>query len=130
MTHENDLGTVMQEAEGIVTAWEPTKIHFGEGAVDKTGKLIKKYGGKVLIITGQGSVKTAGYLDRIIKSLDYASVAYHVCGGVEPNPSKETVYRIAYHLLAGGYDCILALGGWLCNGCGKGCRNSGHGKER
>jgi len=111
MTNENDLGTVMQEAERIVTAWEPTKIHFGEGTVDKAGNLIKKYGDQVLIVTGQGSVKTAGYLDRITKSLDHASVAYHVCGGVEPNPSKETVYRIAYHLLAGGYDCILALGG-------------------
>ena len=97
MTHENDLGTVMQEAEGIVTAWEPTKIHFGEGAVDKTGKLIKKYGGKVLIITGQGSVKTAGYLDRIIKSLDYASVAYHVCGGVEPSPISSILLLSRFH---------------------------------
>jgi alcohol dehydrogenase class IV len=111
MTHENNIETVMQEAQRIVTAWEPTKIHFGEGAVDKTGNILKKYGDQALIVVGQGSAKTAGYLDRIIKSLDNASVAYHTCEGVEPNPSKETVYRIAYHLLAGDFDCMLALGG-------------------
>ncbi len=111
MAKKNDSDNVMQEAQQIVAAWEPTKIHFGEGTVGNAGTLIKKYGDRVLIITGQGSTKTAGYLDRITQSLENASIEYNVCEGVEPNPSKETVYRIAYHLLAADYDCILALGG-------------------
>jgi alcohol dehydrogenase class IV len=105
------LETVMQEAEGIISGWEPTKLHFGEGAVNKVGDAVKNYGNRVLIITGQGSVKAAGYLDRITGSLESASISYRFCEGVEPNPSKETVYRIAYRVLAGGFDCMLAVGG-------------------
>jgi alcohol dehydrogenase class IV len=111
MANKNDLENVMQEAQQIVAAWEPTKIHFCEGAVDYAGIHVKKYGNRVLIVTGQGSAKTGGYLDRVTQSLENASLEYIVCEGVEPNPSKETVYRIAYHLLAAEYDCILALGG-------------------
>ncbi|MBW2283805.1 MAG: iron-containing alcohol dehydrogenase [Deltaproteobacteria bacterium] len=107
----NESRAVMQEAEQIVAEWKPTKLHFGEGVIDKVGDAVKGHGNKVLIITGQGSVKKAGYLDRIAGSLEDASVAYGFCEGVEPNPSKETVYRIAYRLLAGGFDSMLAVGG-------------------
>ena len=43
--------------------------------------------------------------------LESNGVQYQVCGGVEPNPSKETVYRITYHLLAKGFPSMLAVGG-------------------
>ncbi|MEJ2589610.1 MAG: iron-containing alcohol dehydrogenase, partial [Deltaproteobacteria bacterium] len=111
MEDKAPLDALMNQAEEMIADWEPTRIHFGEGAVDRCGDIVKGYGHKALIITGQGSVKAAGYLDRITKSLDGASVAYYVCEGVEPNPSKETAYRIAYHLLSGNFDCMVAVGG-------------------
>jgi alcohol dehydrogenase len=101
----------MHEAEAIIADWRPTKLHFAEGAVDRVGDVVKGHGGNVLIITGQGSAKAGGYLDRITASLDTVGVAHGFCEGVEPNPSKETVYRIVYRLLAGGFDCMLAVGG-------------------
>jgi len=111
MEDKTSPDSLMNRAEAMVADWKPTRLHFGEGAVDKVGDIVKGHGRKVLIVTGQGSVKAAGYLDRITRSLDNASVAYHVCEGVEPNPSKETAYRIAYHLLAGSFDCMVAVGG-------------------
>ena len=101
----------MQGIEKIFHEWSPTRIHFGEGTINQVGDAVKRYSDNVLVVIGGGSVKTNGVLNRIIKLLDQASIRYQVCEGVEPNPSKETVYRIAYHLLAGNFTCLLAVGG-------------------
>jgi alcohol dehydrogenase len=101
----------MQYIEKVIQEWERTKIHFGEGSINKVGDAVRRYGDNALVVIGQGSVKANGILDRITGLLDQASIRYKICEGVEPNPSKETVYRIAYHLLAGDFTCLLAVGG-------------------
>ncbi|MBC8417540.1 MAG: iron-containing alcohol dehydrogenase [Desulfobacterales bacterium] len=101
----------MQDVEKEIQEWEPTRIHFGEGTINKVGDAVRRYADNALVVIGQGSVKTTGVLDRITGLLDQASVRYKICEGVEPNPSKETVYRISYHLLAGNFTCLLAVGG-------------------
>jgi alcohol dehydrogenase class IV len=102
---------IMSEAERILKAWEPTKIHFGEGTTNQVGEVVKRYGDRTLLIIGKGSIKKPGALDRVIRSLEKNSVSYEMVEGVEPNPSKETVYRIVYHLLAGNFNSLLAIGG-------------------
>jgi alcohol dehydrogenase len=102
---------IMAEAEEILKAWKPTKIHFDEGSIQQVGEVVKKYAKKTLLVIGKGSIKKSGMLDRVIRSLKKNSVSYKIVEGVEPNPSKETVYRIVYHLLAGDYHCLLAIGG-------------------
>ena len=101
----------MQDMEKVIQEWGPTRINFGEGAINKVGDAVRRYADNALLVIGQGSVKATGVLDRITGLLDQASVRYKICEGVEPNPSKETVYRIAYHLLAGDFTCLLAVGG-------------------
>lgn len=101
----------MQYIEKVIHEWEPTKIHFGEGSIKEVGDAVRRYADNALVVIGQGSVKTTGVLDRITALLDQASIRYEICEGVEPNPSKETVYRIAYRLLAGDFTCLLAVGG-------------------
>ncbi len=99
------------EAEKILKAWEPTRIHFGEGTAHRVGEVVKGYGDRTLLVIGKGSIKKSGMLDRVLRSLEKNSVGYKMIEGVEPNPSKETVYRMAYHLLAGDFNSILAIGG-------------------
>jgi len=101
----------MQDIEKVIQEWEPTKIHFGEGSINKVGDAVRRYADNALVVIGRGSIKTTGVLDRITALLDKASIRYEICEGVEPNPSKETVYRIAYRLLAGNFTCLLAVGG-------------------
>jgi alcohol dehydrogenase class IV len=101
----------MGELDRMIETWKPTRIRFGEGSIQDAGEIIRKYSDRVLVVTGRESMKRNGVLDRITESLAKASIGYKVCEGVEPNPSKETVYRIAYHLLAGSFGCILAVGG-------------------
>jgi len=106
-----EMEKVMAEAEKILKAWEPTRIHFGEGTALRVGEVVKKYGDRTLLVIGKGSIKKSGVLDRALQSLKKNSVSYKMVEGVEPNPSKETVYRIVYHLLAGNFNCLLAIGG-------------------
>jgi len=101
----------MNQAEKIIAEWIPTKIHFGEGSIGKIGNIIKDYSDNALVVIGVGSVKKSGLMEKIAAILDTVSIRYRVVEGVEPNPSKETVYRIAYHLLAGNFKCLVAIGG-------------------
>jgi len=106
-----ELEKTVREAEKILEAWKPTKITFGEGSIQKVGDIVRRYSDKVLVVVGQGSLKRSGVLESATGLLEKHSIQYQVCGGVEPNPSKETVYRIAYHLLAKGFTSLLAVGG-------------------
>ncbi len=102
---------IMGDAERILEAWKPTTIHLGEGAIQQVGEVVKKYANRTLLIIGKGSIKKLGVLESISQSLEKNSIIYKIVEGVEPNPSKETVYRIVYHLLAGDFNCLLAIGG-------------------
>jgi alcohol dehydrogenase class IV len=106
-----DIKKATESAETALRLWQPTKIHFGEGSIQMLGNVAKRYSDRVLIITGEGSIKKSGYLDKIKGILDGAFIQHQICKGIEPNPSKETVYKIAYHLLAGNFNCLIAVGG-------------------
>ncbi|UCE51262.1 MAG: iron-containing alcohol dehydrogenase [Desulfobacterales bacterium] len=106
-----DIKKETESAETALRLWQPTKIHFGEGSIQMLGNVAKRYSDRVLIITGEGSIKKSGYLDKIKGILDGAFIQHQICKGIEPNPSKETVYKIAYHLLAGNFNCLIAVGG-------------------
>jgi alcohol dehydrogenase class IV len=107
----NEMKRAMAEAEKILKAWQPTKIHFGEKASSRVGEVVKKYGDRTLLVIGKGSIRRSGMLDHVLRSLEKNSISYRMIEGVEPNPSKETVYRIVYHLLAGNFNSLLAIGG-------------------
>jgi alcohol dehydrogenase class IV len=115
ITRENiemeETEKAMAEAEKILKAWEPTKIHFGEGEALRVGEVVRRFGNRTLLVIGKGSIKKSGALDHVLRSLEKNSVSYKMVEGVEPNPSKETVYRIVYHLLAGNFNSTLAIGG-------------------
>lgn len=101
----------MARAEEILKAWKPTKIDFGEGRVRHVGQIAKRYADRTLVVIGRGSIKKSGILQEAIQSLEGSGITYKIVEGVEPNPSKETVYRITYHLLAGNFNCVTAIGG-------------------
>jgi hypothetical protein len=39
-----EMEKVMADAEKILKAWEPTRIHFGEGTALRVGEVVKRYG--------------------------------------------------------------------------------------
>lgn len=94
------------------TFYSPTKFEFGKDSENSTGKFVKEFGGrKVLLHFGGGSVVKSGLLDRVKKALDAESIQYVELGGVHPNPLDVKVYEGIELCKKNGVDFILAVGG-------------------
>ncbi|MCF8215657.1 MAG: iron-containing alcohol dehydrogenase [Chlorobium sp.] len=89
----------------------PTHLVFGAGTLSKLGEVASAHGKKALLVTGSGSVRRNGTLDRALSSLHTAGVETAECSGVEPNPRLSTVERGAAIARSEGCDVIVALGG-------------------
>ena len=94
------------------TFYSPTYFVFGKDEENNTGKYVKRFGGKkVLIHYGGGSVIRSGLLDRVKASLDAEGIAYVELGGVKPNPRSGLVYQGIELCREQGVDFVLAVGG-------------------
>lgn len=92
--------------------YAPTKIVFGKDAEQKTGQLIRDFGGsRVLVIYGGKSAKRIGLLDNLETSLREADLSFQMTGGVVPNPRLSTAKRMVQEALDFQADFILAVGG-------------------
>ena len=89
-----------------------TRLVFGKGTQSETGRLVKEYGAKkVLLHYGGGSIKRSGLYDEITASLKDAGVDFIELGGVVPNPRLSLVYKGIELVKKEGVDFILAVGG-------------------
>lgn len=93
------------------TAYNPTRLHFGEGVINKLGRRTKKYGNKVLLVTGKGSVKKFGYFDKVVEQLKNAGMEIVEYSGIKPNPIIEDVREATELGTKENVDVIVALGG-------------------
>lgn len=94
------------------TFYSPTYFVFGKGEESNTGKYVKRFGGKkVLIHYGGGSVVRSGLLDRIKTSLQKDEIEFVELGGVKPNPRSGLVYEGIELCKKEHVDFILAVGG-------------------
>lgn len=92
--------------------YSPTEFVFGRDRENECGNLVKKYGGKkVLIHYGGGSAIKSGLLDRVKKSLDKDGIKYCELGGVLPNPRDTKIYEGIELCRKEAVDFILAVGG-------------------
>ncbi len=88
-----------------------TKIIFGKDTEKEVGEHTAKYGYKVLLHYGGGSIKKYGTYDKVVKSLEKAGVDYVELGGVEPNPKLSLVKEGIELAREEKVDFILAVGG-------------------
>ena len=92
--------------------WTPTKFVFGRDTESETGKLVREFGGRrVLLLYGGGSVVHSGLLDRVRRSLTEAGVEYLMMGGIKPNPTDDRVYEGIELVRRENVDFLLAVGG-------------------
>ena len=89
----------------------PTKVHFGENAVDNLSAEIKNYGKKVLVCYGGGSIKKSGLYDKVIAQLKKADMEIFELSGIAPNPRIDSVREGAKICKEQGIDVLLAVGG-------------------
>lgn len=97
----------------------PTKIFFGKDQVNVLPEQVKKYGSKVLLVYGGGSIKKIGLYDKIVKLLKDNNIRYWELSGVEPNPRVTSVRKGIELCREHSIDLVLAVGGGSTIDCSK-----------
>ena len=89
----------------------PTKVYFGENQLGHLGKELAKFGKRVLLTYGGGSIKRNDLYDKVIEELHNAKLEVFELSGIEPNPRIESVREGVKICKEQGIDVLLAVGG-------------------
>lgn len=89
----------------------PTRLYFGENALDNLANELMKYGKNVLLVYGGGSIKKNGIYDKVVDILKSCDKEIFEDPWVMPNPTIEKVYEGCERARQGNVDFILAVGG-------------------
>jgi alcohol dehydrogenase class IV len=89
----------------------PVNLLFGNGVIEEIGSRAAAYGKKAVIVTGRGSTKKSGLLDRVVTLLEKAGVESAVYDKVEPNPTTDTVSACTALIKTEKAGLVIGLGG-------------------
>ena len=89
----------------------PTRLYFGENALDFLRDELKKYGDTVMLVYGGGSIKRNGIYDSVVAILKDCGKTIVEDGGVMPNPTADKLREGARIARENKVDLILAVGG-------------------
>lgn len=89
----------------------PTKLYFGEDALENLIVELAKYGNNVALVYGSGSIKKNGIYDEIMDILKSADKTVSEIAGVMPNPTVHKLYEGVEIARTHKVDFILAVGG-------------------
>ncbi|MGE7623011.1 iron-containing alcohol dehydrogenase [Viridibacillus sp. NPDC096237] len=101
------------------TFWNPTKLIFGQGQLEQIKTEVPKYGKKVLVVYGAGSIKRNGLYDNVMNMLNEIGAEVFELSGVEPNPRLTTARKGIDICKTENIDFILAVGGGSVIDCTK-----------
>ena len=89
----------------------PVKVYFGENQLGNLGEELKKYGKRVLLTYGGGSIKKIGLYNKVIAEIKNAGLEIFELSGIEPNPRITSVNKGAEICKNEKIDVLLAVGG-------------------
>ncbi len=89
----------------------PVKVYFGENQLEHLGGELKKFGTRVLLTYGGGSIKKIGLYDKIMDEMKKSGLEVYELSGIEPNPRIDSVRRGAQMCKEHNIDVLLAVGG-------------------
>jgi len=87
----------------------PTDIRFGKGQIECLAEEIGKYGKRVLMVYGGGSIKKTGLYEKVYEVLKDFEI--FELSGIEPNPKLSSVKAGAEICKSKKIDAVLAVGG-------------------
>ncbi|MCG6796449.1 iron-containing alcohol dehydrogenase [Geobacillus sp. YHL] len=97
----------------------PTKLIFGKGQLERLKEEVPRYGKKVLLVYGGGSIKRNGLYEEVMKILGNIGAEVIELPGVEPNPRVSTVRKGVDICKREGVEFLLAVGGGSVIDCTK-----------
>ncbi len=86
----------------------PTKIYFGQGQLAKLDEAVPR-DGVILMLYGGGSIKRNGVYDQVRQALGARAVLEY--GGIEANPTYETLMPAVERARRDGVTFLLSVGG-------------------
>lgn len=86
----------------------PRDVYYGKNALDELKTINGK---KAIVVVGGGSMKKAGFLDKVVNNLKEAGLETLLFENVEPDPSITTVMNGAKAMREFEPDWIVAIGG-------------------
>lgn len=89
----------------------PTKLYFGEDALQNLSAELKKYGDNVALVYGGGSIRNNGIYDAVAGILKAEGKTVTEIAGVMPNPTIHKLYEGMEAARQNKVDFILAVGG-------------------
>ncbi|MFQ8706484.1 MAG: iron-containing alcohol dehydrogenase [Thomasclavelia sp.] len=98
----------------------PDKVYFGKNQLAHLPEELLKFGKKVLLVYGGGSIKKSGLYDAVNELLKINDLEVFELAGVEPNPRHTTVNKGAEICKKENIDVVLAVGGGSTIDCSKG----------
>ena len=97
--------------QGNFSYSNPTKLYFGDNALDFLNTELAKYGKRIMLSYGGGSIKKNGIYDAVIKILKANNKEIFEDPGVMPNPTSEKLIEGCKIARENNVDFILAVGG-------------------
>ena len=88
--------------------YNPTRILFGTDKIPELARWVPA-DARVLLLYGGGSAQKTGTLDQVKAALGERT--FFEFGGIEPNPTYETLMRAVEQVKRDGIDFLLAVGG-------------------
>ena len=92
----------------------PTKLYFGDDALQYLNDELPKYGNTVQLIYGGGSIKKNGIYDAVTKILKENGKTIVEDAGVMPNPTADKLREGVQIARENHVDLLLAVGGGSC----------------
>ncbi|SLK20124.1 Iron-containing alcohol dehydrogenase [Paenibacillus sp. RU5A] len=99
--------------------YNPTRLIFGKGQIEALKTKVPKYGKRVLLVYGGGSIKRSGLYDQVIGQLNEIGAEVTEMVRVEPNPRLSTVHKGVELYKTNNIDLVLAVGGGSVLDCAK-----------
>lgn len=89
----------------------PVKVYFGENQLQHLGEELSKFGKRVLLTYGGGSIKKTGLYDTVMSEIEKNGLEVFELSGIEPNPRIESVRKGVRICKDEKIDVLLAVGG-------------------
>lgn len=90
----------------------PTDIRFGKNQIQCLPDELKKFGKKILLVYGGGSIKRTGLYNTLSELLEEYEI--YELPGIEPNPKLSSVRKGVRICKEHQIDMVLAVGGGSC----------------
>jgi len=89
----------------------PTRIHFGKDSLKHLAEEVRRYGNRILLVYGGGSIKRIGLYDQVMAILNAENAQVWEVSGVQPNPRLSLVYKGIGLCREHQIQLVLAVGG-------------------